>query len=128
METDQNLNLTQKDPSLKDRRCSEISSSRPAESSSLEKSCLNSIGIMPIMLFHGIANSGMLVIVQNFYIDRICRVSDNFTNDICLNLTQNSMDGKLQITFDSYSFNVISHIFYLFFKFNFRKGRRVRSV
>jgi len=51
------------------------------------------LGIDAVMFLHGIGYQGMQVIVQNFYIDRICRISENFTEEICDTLLQNATTG-----------------------------------
>lgn len=50
--------------------------------------------IEPVCLLQGIAGALTAVIWQNFYIDRICHVSYNFSDEICANLTHFPEKGK----------------------------------
>jgi hypothetical protein len=55
--------------------------------------CRKFFGIELVMFLQGLGFSGMTIIVQNFYIDRICRISDNFTEEACDTLVKNASNG-----------------------------------
>lgn len=48
-----------------------------------------------LMFFHMIGYTCTTVIVQNLYIDRICRIEHNFDPELCQNLTKNPDQEKL---------------------------------
>jgi hypothetical protein len=62
----------------------------------LVKSAKENHSIELLMFFHMIGYTCTTVIVQNLYIDRICRISKNYTESICSNLTNNEDEGMFE--------------------------------
>jgi len=53
------------------------------------------ITIEPMMLAHMIGMSSSSIVVQNLYIDRICRINHGLDPDICKDLPEHTDYGKL---------------------------------
>lgn len=88
-----------------DRRGKRRSSSS-CEGPNDSRSFLKSYGLEICCLFFSIGSSNSQLIVQNFYIDRICRIGKNFSSEECRNMSSGfyEKDGK-KITFDFFANN-----------------------
>ncbi|XP_069942298.1 lysosomal proton-coupled steroid conjugate and bile acid symporter SLC46A3-like [Cherax quadricarinatus] len=47
---------------------------------------MNNVTVEPLMLLHGLAFSNMIVYIENLQMDRVCRVSSGFSQQVCDNL------------------------------------------
>lgn len=93
---------------MRNRRRSSCTSCASSGSSNYDESCfLKSFGLELCTFLYFIASSSSQVAVQLFYIDRICRVSENFGAKECANLTHRGYDKDGRIL-SSFVFIIIS--------------------
>lgn len=81
-------------------------SSSSCENTNNSRSFLKSYGLEICCLFFSIGSSNSQLIVQNFYIDRICRIEKNFSSEECRNMSSGfyERDGKKR-TFNFFACN-----------------------
>ena len=60
------------------------------EKESLIKSALKNVTIEPVMFLHMLGFTMTNIIVQNMYLDRICRVELEYSDDTCEELLRNA--------------------------------------